>query len=178
MRSIKPVMSLHTLKTVYYSCFNAILSYGLPFWGNSPHIIKVFRIQKRITRIMLGCNQRVSCRNLFRRLKILPLASHYVLSLMLFIIKNKNLFTLISEHHATRTRQLSNLYQPMTTMTTYQRGIHYMGVKIFNNLPQSIKEVSNNAREFENCLKRFLHTHSFYSFNTDRALTKNVTQLS
>jgi hypothetical protein len=38
-----------------------------------------------------------------------------------------------------------------------------MGVKIFNILPQSIKEVSNNAREFENGLKRFLHTHSFYS---------------
>ena len=73
MRSIKPVMSPNTLKTIYYSCFNAIISYGLPFWGNSPHTIKVFRIQKRIIRIMLGCKQRVSCKNLFRRLKILPL---------------------------------------------------------------------------------------------------------
>jgi hypothetical protein len=43
----------------------------------------------------------------------------------------------------------------MTIMTAYQRGIHNMGIKIFNNLPQSIKEVSNNAREFENSLKRF-----------------------
>jgi hypothetical protein len=40
-----------------------------------------------------------------------------------------------------------------------------MGIKTFNNLPQSIKEVSNNAREFENCLKRFRHTHSFYSLD-------------
>jgi len=38
-----------------------------------------------------------------------------------------------------------------------------MGIKIFNSLPQSIKDVSNNARKFEICLKRFLHTHSFYS---------------
>ena len=103
MRSIKPVMSLNTLKTIYYFCFNAIISYGLPFWGNSPHTIKVFRIQKRIIRIILGCKQRVSCRNLFRRLKILPLASQYKLSLMLFIVKNKNLFTLNSEHHDTCT---------------------------------------------------------------------------
>jgi hypothetical protein len=112
--------------------------------------------------------QRVSCRNLFRRLKILPLASQYILSFMLFIVKNKNLFTLNSEYHIPSTRQLNNFYQPMTNFTTYQRAIHYMGVKIFkilifNNLPQSIKEVSNNARKFENCLKRFLHTHSFYS---------------
>ena len=51
----------------------------------------------------------------------------------------------------------------MTTFTIYQKGIHHMGIKIFNSLPQSIKDVSNNARKFENCLKRFLHTHSFYS---------------
>jgi hypothetical protein len=46
VRSIKTVMSLNTLKTIYYSSFNAIISYGLPFWRNSPHTIKVFRLQK------------------------------------------------------------------------------------------------------------------------------------
>jgi hypothetical protein len=25
-----------TLKIVYYSYFNSIINYGLPFWGNSP----------------------------------------------------------------------------------------------------------------------------------------------
>jgi len=55
MRSIRPFISPNTLKTVYYSYFNAILSYCLPFWGNSPHAIKVFRMQKRIVRIMMGC---------------------------------------------------------------------------------------------------------------------------
>jgi hypothetical protein len=44
-------------------------------------------------------------------------------------------------------------------------GIHYMGVKIYNNLPQSIKDVSNKDRDFENCLKQFLHTRSFYSLD-------------
>jgi hypothetical protein len=44
-------------------------------------------------------------------------------------------------------------------------GIHYMGVKIYNNLPQSIKDVSSKDRDFENCLKRFLHTRSFYSLD-------------
>ena len=40
--------------------------------------------------------------------------------------------------------------------------MHYMGIKIFNNLPQSIKDASNNARQLEICLKQFLHTHYFY----------------
>ena len=66
MRSIKPFMSLNTLKTSYYSYFNTIKSYSLPFWGNLPHSIKIFRMQKRIIRIMISCKSRVSCRNLFR----------------------------------------------------------------------------------------------------------------
>jgi len=73
MRSITPFMSLNTLKTIYYSYFNTIISYSLPFWGNSPHSIKIFRMQKRIIRIMIVCKSRVSCRKLFRRLEILRL---------------------------------------------------------------------------------------------------------
>jgi hypothetical protein len=34
MGSTKPFMSLNTLKTIFYSYFNAIVSYGLPYWGN------------------------------------------------------------------------------------------------------------------------------------------------
>jgi len=55
MRSIKPFMSLNTLKTIYYSYFNTIISYSLPFWANSPHSIKIFRMQKKIIRIIIGC---------------------------------------------------------------------------------------------------------------------------
>jgi hypothetical protein len=78
MRRIKPFVSPNTLKTVYYSYFNAIISYGLPFWGNSPHATKIFKMQKRIVRIMMGCNNRVSCRNFFKWLGILPLISQYI----------------------------------------------------------------------------------------------------
>jgi len=46
-------------------------------------------MQKRIIRIMTGCNSRVCCRNLFRRLEILRLVSQYILSLMLFVVTKK-----------------------------------------------------------------------------------------
>jgi hypothetical protein len=42
---IKPFMSPNTLKNFLYSYFNEIMSYGLPFGGDSPHDIKVFRMQ-------------------------------------------------------------------------------------------------------------------------------------
>ena len=36
LNHIKLFMSLNTSKIVYYSYFNAIISYGLSSWGNSP----------------------------------------------------------------------------------------------------------------------------------------------
>jgi hypothetical protein len=63
-------MSLETLKIVYYAYFNSVVNYGLIFWGNSSHSIKIFKIQKNII--------------------ILPLQSQYILSLLLFVVDNKN----------------------------------------------------------------------------------------
>ena len=84
---------------------------------------------------MIGCKSRVSYRNLFRRLEILPLVSQYILSIMLFGVKNKNLCILNSENHTKSTRQFCNFYQSITNLTIYQRGVYYMGIKMFNNLP-------------------------------------------
>ena len=67
---------------------------------------------------------------------------------MLFAVKNKHLFTLNSENHTKSTRQLNNFYHPITNLTVYQRGVHYMGIKIFNNLPPYIKDISNNVKKF------------------------------
>jgi hypothetical protein len=139
------------------------MNYGLYLWRNSPHILKIFKIQKRIIRIMIGCNSRVSCRNLFRKLEILPLASQYILSLMLFVLKNKNLFILNSGNHNKSTRQSRNFYQPLSNLTVYQKGVYCMGIRVYNNLPFHIKEESYNFSKFKRCLKHFLHTHYFYS---------------
>jgi len=120
-------------------------------------------MQKRITGIMIDFISMVSCRNLFRSLEILPLVSQYILSLMLFVVKNKNFFPLNSENHAKSTRTFNNFYQPITKLAIYERAVHYVGIKIFSNLPPYLKDISNDVREFENCLKRFLIIHSFYS---------------
>ena len=163
MRTIKPYMSLEMLKKVYYSNFNSIINYGLPFWCTSPHSKKIFKMQKRIVRIMMGCRKEVSCRNLFRNLKILPLMSQYILSLMMFIIKNKGQFTVNSEIHNISTRQHTNLHQPTSNLTGYQQGIYYSAVRVYNNLPSHIKQLPDYPKNFELQLKTFLYLHSLYS---------------
>ena len=62
---------------------------------------------------MEGCRNRISCRNLFKKLQILPLTSQYMLSLLMFVGQNKQ------ENHNLDTRQRNNLYLPQATLTIY-----------------------------------------------------------
>ncbi|PNF17558.1 hypothetical protein B7P43_G15556, partial [Cryptotermes secundus] len=172
MRSIKPFMSQETLKMVYHAYFHSIMNYGLIFWGNSSHSVIIFKIQKNIIRIITGCRSRDSCRELFKKLKILPLQSQYILSLLLFVVYNKDKFKLNSDVYNMNTRQKYNFHLPSSTLSVYQKGVYFTGIKVFNNLPQSIKNLGNDTKKFKSELKNYLHAHSFYSldeyFNVNR----------
>jgi len=45
----------------------------------------------------------------------------------------------------------------------YQKGIGYMGVKVFNRSPINVKKESDNSKKFRHSLKNFLREKSFYS---------------
>jgi hypothetical protein len=92
MRSIKPFMSQETLKMVYYAYFYSIVNYGLIFWGKSSHIVTIVKIQNNIIETITGCRNRDACRDLFKNLKILPLQSQYILSLVLLVVNDENKF--------------------------------------------------------------------------------------
>jgi len=129
IRNIKPYMSIFTLKMIYRSLFHAIMSYGIIFWGNSPHSTISFKMQKLAIRTMMGCGYGESCRGMFVELKILPLASQYIFSLLLFVVKNSNYFTSNSVICDSNTRHRNDLHLPQATLTVYQTGVYCSGVK-------------------------------------------------
>jgi len=86
--------------------------------------------------------------NLFRKLKILPLMSQYILSLMMFTTKNKNQFTVNSEIHNINTRHHTNLHQRTSNLTGYLQGIYYSGVRVYNKIPPHIKQLSDDPKNF------------------------------
>jgi len=92
IRNANTFMSVSSLKVIYYAFFHSFMSYGIIFWGNLSHSSIIFSIQKKAIRIMEGCGNRVSCRNLFKKLQILLLTSQYMLSLLMFVVQNKNHF--------------------------------------------------------------------------------------
>jgi hypothetical protein len=95
VRAIKPYTSYETQRMVYFSYFHSIMTYGQIFWGNLPICIRIFRLQKRLIRTITNSGSRDSCRELFKKLKVLPFCSQYILSLLLFVVKIKIYFYLI-----------------------------------------------------------------------------------
>ena len=65
------------------------------------------------------------------------------------MIRNKNLFLVNSEIYHINTRQHANFHQPSVNMTKYQKGVYYLGVKVFNKIPTYIKVESDNPKKFK-----------------------------
>jgi hypothetical protein len=160
----KPFTCQEYLKSTYYSNFHSLMTYGIIFWGNSTHSIHVFRLQKRVIRIITDSRPRDSCRQSFKKLGILPLMSQYIFTLLLFIVNNKTLFQTNSEIHSINSRNNYDFHRPLVNLTTYKNGTHYSGINMFNNyLPTHIKILSHNVNQFRLALRDFLHLHSFYT---------------
>ena len=140
-----------------------MMSYGIIFWGNSHYSVNIFKIQKRIIRINTNSNRYDTCRPLFKHLRILPLASQYIFSILLFVITNKKLFQLNSQVHNIHTWYNDNLHLSSTGLTLVQKGVAYSGCKIYNHLPPQNKKKLNNVALFKTVLKKFLLQYVFYS---------------
>jgi len=91
---IKPFMSLDVLKSTHFLYVHSIISYGIIFSGNSFHSEEIFKIQKKIIRIIMNSSKNASCRQLFKELNILPIQSQYLFSIFLFVTKIKTNFCL------------------------------------------------------------------------------------
>jgi hypothetical protein len=146
----------------YFAYFHSIVIYGIIFWGNATNSYKVFKLQKRVIRIMSRAEPRASCRGLFRRLEILHVPCQYILSLILFIVDNPNNFPTVSEVHGLHASK-KQLFTPNTDLTSVQKGITYSNIKIYSSLPINILSLKNDRRRFKNELHRYLVGNLFYS---------------
>jgi len=153
IRAVKSFMSLDVLRTVYFAYVHSVIFYGIIFWGNSLLSANIFKIKKRIIRIITNTGKRESCRQLFKQLQILPLPSHYIYSLLVFVNKNKELFMSNSEIHNINTQYKHNLHLPSTHLTLIQKEVLYSGSKIFSHLPLCIEAHSNDPKRFKTKLK-------------------------
>jgi len=129
IRSLKPLLNIETLKKAYFSLVHSILSYGIIFWGISNYSKIIFKIQKRMIRIIMNVESRTSCQNLFKQLNILPLKSQYIFSLMMFVARNRELFVINANVHNFPTRSHNDLHLPNANLSVFQKGCIFLVLK-------------------------------------------------
>jgi len=137
-------MSQDTLKSVYYSYFHTFISYGKIFWVILQTVFMSFDFKRGQLESLLGQDQGIPVQNCLRNGGYY----HYslsILSFLLFVVNNENLFHVNSEIHGFNTRQSSNLHQPQANLSLYQKGAYYSGIKVFKNLPSNIKKIIFNS---------------------------------
>ena len=173
---IQAITSQETLRMVYFAFIHSIMSYRIIFWGNQSYSGKIFKIKKKVIRIITNSRMRDSCRELFKKIRNTAL----IFSIYLFTInicEKKHLFYTNNQMHSIHTRFKTNLHLPTANLTKFQKGVYYSGIKIFNNRLHNIKDIANEIALFLNALKRFLLINSFYSheecFNYQRYSIEN-----
>jgi hypothetical protein len=80
-----------------------------------------------------------------------------IISLVLFRMRNKNQLLVNSDIYYIDTRQYANFQQSSMNLTKYQKGVYYLSVHLFNVLPACIQIESDNPKNYELVLQKFLY---------------------
>jgi hypothetical protein len=103
-------------------------------------------VGKKIVIIVASTQPRDFCRELFKKLQILPLYFQYIYSLLMFVVENKDLFKLNSDIHIIGTRHNNDFHLPSAQSKLFQKEVFYSGIKTYNHLPLTIKELSYDVK--------------------------------
>lgn len=155
------VASFEVCLAVYYAHVFSILSYGIVLWGAAPHSIRAFITQKSIIRTLMRCNQRSSCRPFFKRLQLLTLPSIFILETLKMVHNNPTNFDKYTFCHNYNTRKCNKYKYPAHQLKKYESSPSYMGIKIYNKIPNSYRELSKST--FEKKIKEILCKKAYYS---------------
>ena len=142
--------------------FSCPFEIGVTLWDGDPESKRIFRLQKKVLRIIGGTGRHTSCRNLFKTLNILPLPCLYISETVCSIKSNMEKMKYNREIHDHCTCQKSDLHTQFCRTTLLKNNSTNIGIKLYKKLPNTIKRL-DKKQEFKRKLKYFLMLHTFYS---------------
>jgi Reverse transcriptase (RNA-dependent DNA polymerase) len=162
INELRQESEIECLLTMYYANFHCHLKYAVICWGNAHDAIRVFRLQKKVIRLICSAKKRDSCRDLFKILGILTLTCVFIMECALKVKQNMSKFTEHVIHHQHATRNQSGKIPPIYCRTEmYKNGPFHSCLNIYNNLPPYLREI-DNYNIFKTSLKIFLLNNQFY----------------
>jgi hypothetical protein len=83
----------------------------------------------------------------------------------MFVVKNKDFFKTNSNIPCFNTISNHVLHNPIANLAVFQKSVWYCGIKVYNLLPPTLKQLSHDVLKFKMALKRFLPANSFYTLD-------------
>lgn len=169
-RVSKSVYALHELAQIvdtnglliaYHGLVESVLRYGVIFWGNSVDKEIIFKSQKRCLRAMFSLQVTDSCQPYFRKYNIMTLPSIYIYEVAVFVKLNLHLFIFAVDRSSRAQRDKSRLCLCKANTTLMHKSVFAMAPKIFNKLPNNIKDLNLNL--FKKQLKKLLIEKCYYN---------------
>jgi hypothetical protein len=158
INSLKDATSLCILRNMYFAHFHVHLKYGLALWGSDAESKRIFKLQKKVIRIISNTDLNVSCRNLFRDLNILLMSCLYISEVIRYVKSNIERMKLNEETHDHCARHKLDLHVQFCRTTVFENNVANVSIKLYNKLPNKIKKLEK-IQEFKGKLK-------FFCFNT------------
>ena len=170
------IVDEQTLRSVYHCLIYSHLQYCISSWGTASKstLAPLFILQKRSIRLLTGSGYREHTNPLFYRAKCLKLNDIYSLETAKLMYKihnnvlsftNSDKFNLIKNcyTHKTRLTHKNNCFLPRTRTRLGQKSLSFAGIKIWNEIPSILKEVSFYR------FKKAVKAHFLSTYETDRS---------
>ena len=163
LRRLVQCVSISVLKNVYFALFHTHLLYGTHIWGHSSNSSKVFKLQKQALRIMSKKSYNFHCKPLFVYFEILTFPCVYIYSCLVYVKERLSEYSIRADIHSYNTRNQGCLHTKLIRTSKVINGWEANGVKFFNKLPPSAREVS--MIQFKKTVFSFLKCNPFYSID-------------
>jgi hypothetical protein len=168
LRSVKNILSLNALKTIYYSIFHCHLIYSIQIWtcATAGPIKEIFLKQKQAIRIITGSKFNAHTEPLFKSCKILPLnelSLYFKLQFMQQYTQNHlpasfiGTWTLNSARRGQNEAAMRNdddFYIPFSRLALSDRLPSVSFPKIWNSFPNGEIKFIRNKLAFNSRLKQ------------------------
>ena len=148
---IKNIIPVNLKRMFYFAMVQSIFSYGILVWGGiyETNLYTLKILQKSFIRCVKGAGYRDHTENIFNSLNILNINKLYCYNICKFIKSNlQNNISVNMNHNSTK------CFIPRVNLSSSQRMFLFLGPKIYNEVPSSIK--IQTLKKFKITVKAFI----------------------
>lgn len=154
---LREFMDRKRLLIVYCALVESVLRYGILVWGglNNTHLHHLHQTHKKLLKIMFKKDSYYSSKLLFQENNIFNIRQMYTEKLFLYQSKQGNVSKINCEHNL---RIKNEIAVPKAQKTVGQNCFSYLAPRLFNRVPDSIKNIKNYKQKCAELKKWILVT--------------------